>query len=563
MAFVGSRVSLLVARAAYHDTEPAFRWESAYTFAVVVLPAPLAASVAALRLRFRQDIQQAVGAALLAGGSSAPQLPASEVARLRNAQAVWFALYPEAWVQRRRETYEFVDDSTVRRRISIDYSIDREAMPFPVPSGEPLLLPVAMLDKRPLVALDITSADGACLTILNTSANTDVIVEGTIEVLKSFVAQAKAKAETRFAQFPTAANRAACNRMRSLLARVQMSATLAADLRGVVASPAADGDVAARTFLSNSLVVEALAAAGPFPGAGDLRAFIERLGSSFVGLVPRAVVSNEPHLIKLGYDAQNRWWTGAQRRGWPRGVANGVGACLGLVAKRVVLSDLQADAQSFHAEIIAPEDCRMHGTRIQTTTTDPLTGATSIRRSPTSSRERRASHHAPTVFATDTSTLNTGIWARRDGAYGAIVLTAVATAAILVTISSRTSELDNQTSAAIVLLTPAIVVAWLTRAGEHAFVTRLMFGVRMLGLALALLSLTFAMILGGGYLKGPPAHPSAVPEHAQSATNKIAFSAAVIAVILLAGLVAPWLGNRGRRLAFCTAVVCTYGLAVA
>jgi hypothetical protein len=81
------------------------------------------------------------------------------------------------------------------------------------------------------------------------------------------------------------------------------------------------------------------------------------------------------------------------------------------------------------------------------------------------------------------------------------MLTALFTAAILIVFATRLSELDGQTSAAVLLLVPAVVSAYLSRAGEHPFATRMLTGVRFLALAGGTLAVILSAMIGAGFMK--------------------------------------------------------------
>ena len=104
----------------------------------------------------------------------------------------------------------------------------------------------------------------------------------------------------------------------------------------------------------------------------------------------------------------------------------------------------------------------------------------------------------------DSGDVTIALLPRRSGVLTAATLTSLFTAAVSLGFATRLSHLDGQTSAAVLLLVPATVAAYLSRAGEHPFATRMLIGVR----ALALVGGTFAVIMsamiGAGLMKLEP-----------------------------------------------------------
>lgn len=74
---------------------------------------------------------------------------------------------PEDWVHRRVESAVFLDASSIKRRVSVDFD-----MPTDDASGEQVsLVPLAVLDKRPLVDLDVRDESGSAYPVLNADEN--------------------------------------------------------------------------------------------------------------------------------------------------------------------------------------------------------------------------------------------------------------------------------------------------------------------------------------------------------------------------------------------------------
>jgi hypothetical protein len=74
---------------------------------------------------------------------------------------------------------------------------------------------------------------------------------------------------------------------------------------------------------------------------------------------------------------------------------------------------------------------------------------------------------------------------------------------LLAELSKRLALLDSQTSAAVLLVLPALLVAFLVRPGEHAIATRSLAGVRLLGLICAAAAFAGAAMIGASEVRKP------------------------------------------------------------
>jgi hypothetical protein len=77
-----------------------------------------------------------------------------------------------SWVVRRVEHVAFLDECTVRRRVSIDYVAPEDAVTFCRPSGQQVrILPMAILRRKSLVKFDFRDHDGHALPLLGLRQN--------------------------------------------------------------------------------------------------------------------------------------------------------------------------------------------------------------------------------------------------------------------------------------------------------------------------------------------------------------------------------------------------------
>lgn len=77
-----------------------------------------------------------------------------------------------AWVVRRVEHVAFIDECTVRRRVSIDYVAPQDAVIFCRPSGQQVrVLPLAIMRRKSLVKFDLRDHDGHAVPLLGLRQN--------------------------------------------------------------------------------------------------------------------------------------------------------------------------------------------------------------------------------------------------------------------------------------------------------------------------------------------------------------------------------------------------------
>jgi hypothetical protein len=77
-----------------------------------------------------------------------------------------------AWVVRRVEHVDFLDECTVRRRVSIDYEAPQDAVIFCRPDGQEVrILPFAIMRRKSLVNFDFRDHDGRAVPLLGLRQN--------------------------------------------------------------------------------------------------------------------------------------------------------------------------------------------------------------------------------------------------------------------------------------------------------------------------------------------------------------------------------------------------------
>lgn len=114
-------------------------------------------------------------------GRRVPQPPAlsfgfDDVAEQIVGLSTWWLLTnPSRWVHRRVETVRFLDDVTVRRQISVDFSLPTEPWYLRAPDqvGQ-MYVPLTLLEKRKLTKFDLFDEERRSLPALTTCENGEV-----------------------------------------------------------------------------------------------------------------------------------------------------------------------------------------------------------------------------------------------------------------------------------------------------------------------------------------------------------------------------------------------------
>jgi hypothetical protein len=101
----------------------------------------------------------------------------------------------------------------------------------------------------------------------------------------------------------------------------------------------------------------------------------------------------------------------------------------------------------------------------------------------------------------DTARLVVSLRPPTRGTFAAATLLGILSAVLLHAVRAGLPELDGQTSSAVLLLVPAVLAAHLARPGEHAFLARLLGGVRLLALGCGLCTLGVAALIGTGSIR--------------------------------------------------------------
>lgn len=370
-------------------------------------------------------------------------------------------LAPRSWIHRRVETIRFVDERTVRRSVSVDFSLPvRRLLPFEfsphieitgrgleggpsVPRQQPprerahpvYVVPIATLKKSVLTAFDLRNEAGEVLPLLTRNENTRIAGAALTELAETYLS----------------------NYSRSVTEPLRVDLLTVAggdipDARGAldrVLSPSGS-DREARELLARS---------------DRFRFWMSLLAESFLVLV-RLDDRMSRRVIKFSYEEP-----------FPR-IRDLVTFPLGSLGwQRVVLpwdAPGAAYGPSYHFEVELPTDlevlsCEMH-------TGDGRGNVQLIE----GSAERRAHVYVSNLARDANAQVRVATRARRPGILRAAPAVACLTALMLTGGAFRLTQLlkDTGGAATLLVLVPALLAAYVARPGEHGLVTELLLGVR-------------------------------------------------------------------------------------
>jgi hypothetical protein len=227
------------------------------------------------------------------------------------------------WVHRRVETIVFIDDTRVRRHTSVDFTLPHFPSPRDGrPTRESELVPISLIRKDVLRALDVRSEEGAALPVLTRSENAalaaDVLVENARETL---LERAGDESLDRWVEYG-----------------LRMLAGDAQARPGGSASPQAAAQWES-LFSDDAL--------------GGL---IENIDRQFILLVPLTDRLRDRRVVKFGYEER-------LARPARRGAARIQGAVLDALESLGLLAFVWAaevtamfDCESYHAEVVVPDE---------------------------------------------------------------------------------------------------------------------------------------------------------------------------------------------------------------
>jgi hypothetical protein len=391
------------------------------------------------------------------------------VSRRRDIDAERFAaaavyrllVAPAAWIHRRVEAVEFVDDRLVRRRVSLDFTvpttlgglaIDRTLLPF---------LPLTTLRKVPLRNFDLDGDDGVPLPVL-TKAQNEVVIERSLAVLGEELVGKPLSDDVRRRLFRVVAGTPD-------EAQVELESW-----NGLTRQSGGD-----------RAVWQALVADVPFMD------YAQALAPNFVLLASADPMPGVRRIIKLAYDERPEPEVGLLKK-----VASSLGW-------RPTTFTFEASSVSFcasyHFEVAAPRDLEIGAARLELT--DAATNADVTTPDPTPGY--RAHLYTAGVAAGSKANVVAEIYARRSGLIRASLFVGALAFLMLLGASFHLDRIaspdQSQGATGLLLLVPTLLAAYIVRPGEHQLATTSLLGVR-LAVAGAGASAVFASaLIAAGY----------------------------------------------------------------
>ena len=375
---------------------------------------------------------------------------------------IWLA--GNSWVKRRVETVDFLGAGSLRRRVSVDFQIPDSEFLYGV---SPRAVPLALLEKRPLVDFDITDESGSVLPI------------GT-------------RAENCFAAWSMLAA-AASVEIEYLDVDVALLdiEDLWNDLRVIAfGEPAAALQMLSSFETTPDPIRSGLAASSYFDSVA------RTLAALFMLLVPVRGTPGDRRVIKFQYiEVLNRLGSGWERftetMGWkPARFEFGAPAV--------------GESESYHFEVAAPADLQV--ARSVLVLEDPLAGKTAVEGTSTGSRAHLyVTGQEPDVDGTALM----GLRLSKAGLLrsGCVVAGMVFAVLLLFFAAGFLDNKPRDIQSAILLALPALVATLIVRPGEHGLATELLLGVRSAVALAGGVAYTAALFLGLG-IRGEPLYTS-------------------------------------------------------
>ena len=385
------------------------------------------------------DLREVIGRAL------APPAPPVLTDRELGEITAWCLTRDKEWINRRVERIELVDDETIRRQVSVDFTLPA----WLADEGATVYVPVAVLRKQALTNFDVWQEDAQTLPVLNTARNGSI----SAWALKDLARRGAA------AQHQTIREQ---ERLDELLAKVANERTpVARQARGEVLKD-----------------FSALMASGT-----PLGTISEVLADGFQLLVPVEMHANTTRVIKFRYDETIAWRGGDFFSRAFSAVVRGPFEFIGWWPKRWDLSLQSLErGQGYHLEAVAPAELDIYDAVIK-------------RRTPPTQRDdtiaegggKERVHLVPArAHRQGRNRLTVKLRPQRGGVIVAYTATALLAAAELLLGRPHVREIEPQTGSALLLLLPTLIAAFLIRPGEHTFASRMLVGVRFLTAVAAL-----------------------------------------------------------------------------
>lgn len=457
-----------------------------------------------------------------------PEPPVHDESPRTDIYAVRLALSFSSWVNRRVEHFDFVDGRTVRRQMSVDFTLPEE----PGFEGvEEVMVPIMVLRKEVMRGIDVTDAGGRSLNVVESSQARDITLNGLAGIGE------------RIPRLTTELPRATLEEI--LKADRDAGAALAEE------ALAPDGDIreALRPVQRSQ--------------RERLTALIGELGEGFMLLVSVPYTPGAAGLIKVSYDA--RLETSFRRSARELGLLGGVYflcsrffSSFGLVGRGEYFTEIPLRlGRSYHAEVIpAPGTYAEEASLTLERSKRKIVEGTTWQTKPSKNVHRDFNHSRPHLLdnpdggKTDRSEqgfLEVILHAEREGLIFPLFFSAGVIAGVLAFVSKQggADQLDGITLGAL-LLAPVALAAYYARSDENGYLTTAMRGVRYVGTTAVFAGVVVIGLLALGFVQ-PHDAVASNDKHAMVMVRCAARVSLACAVALALALVAPFVDELARR----------------
>lgn len=394
------------------------------------------------------------------------------------------ALRPDAWIHRRVDEITYLDDRSIRRRISVDLTVPRGNAT--ARADAVMYLPIAQFAKEPLTRFDFADTAGESIPMLTAQQN------GALSV-----AMLRALARVPDPNL------------------VDMIVDTYIEVLVFSVDDRAKSEAFRKIFGDDTSIGRLLSRFPPFV------ALAQELAQNFVVFLPVLHEHiGERRIIKMAFDAP-------ERSPRPRRISQRLGW-----APVEDTFDVPAagSAASYHVEIVPPPDMRV----AEGSFVGRKDGKAVVHRIVRPSG--RAHFNLSGLDRGSLGVLRASVHAE-SGIFGGAALFAAICFGTLLFVRLRIKDFSKQDSydavVAALLAGPAIAIAYIARPSEHPIVSRFLAWVRYLAMGCAVASFAGAIVLFAGY--------------SVEQLDRIYLVLCAVSGICAAGLVMSWLSQLLRR----------------
>jgi hypothetical protein len=368
------------------------------------------------------------------------------------ARMFWLLLRPEAWIHRRVESVSFTDIGVARRRVSVDFTYparfpgDEEDEPTATSLS---LVPLTLLRKRRLVNFDLRREDGASIPHFTAKEN-GAIASATLAALGRAILGESVPDD-----------------IAQLLKTVASSSPPAAN-HAFRALRESQSPHALRLLSEDRFLV-----------------LLQELTWNFIVLIPLDGASGRRRVIKFAYDESALLPTVPHSLGWQLGLQP---------IPFLFRTPAAGDGASYHFEIEAPDELKINDAQLS------LRGPQGEAWTDRTEGLKRAHLYSSHSVRGAQGVGRVDIRLRRAGLLrGSLLVTAFVVVILLIArLNLGAAEQRPEAVAAMLAILPPVVATYVARPREHALVTEMLVGLRLLvlGAGACSFALGVALVLG-------------------------------------------------------------------